>query len=451
MHAVRKALREERWSATNGVQVCYLSCMNSVRVGICVALSLLVGCEHLNFSRGEQPPETPSSCFPDEETLKAANWDVDGALEERMMAAFGGVLALEATARKLNERLRGSCDNLSRDLSGAEPSNDGRRDDSQDGDSATLLGGTEATRDACAKASTKIKAFKEQRAVAVSVNWTPYYCGTRTDDFTACARRCDKALPPGKLAFTCDEEHQRGRCTEKCSGECAELNATDCAATCSGECNGACASGFFGKCGGKCIGTCDMANVNGKCDGMCHGKCLSEAMGACEGKCTGKCVGACLTSMKAKRCSATCRGECSGPMVSDLCSQVYPPPELSEECVARCVAETTGGLQCSVDHMSIEVLRADKDRDGLMFRNVLGTRLREIVEISEGQRPSLENATGRIGDVLEVVKGDLEKHHRASRKAAACLAEAVDRNAQARATFAQLNDITAAVVQTARE
>lgn len=428
--------------------------MNLVRAGIYVALSLLVGCEHLNFGRGEQPPEKPPSCFADEATLSAANFDVDGPLEERMKTAFGGVLALEATVKKLDERLRGVCDNLGREMSdGADAPRERSRDDSEEGDThpSTLLGTTEATRDACTKATTKIKAFREQRSVAASVNWTPYYCGARIDAFTACARRCDKALPTGKLALNCDEEHHRGRCTEKCSGECAELNATDCAATCSGECNGGCSTGFYGKCGGKCIGTCDMANVNGKCDGICHGKCLSDAKGSCEGKCTGKCTGACLTPVKAKQCTATCRGECTAPMVSELCSQVYPPPELSEECVARCVAETTGDLQCSVDHMNIEILRADKASDGLRFRNVLGTRLREIAEISEGQRPSLENASGRIGDVLEVLRGDLETHHRASRKAAACLAEALERNAQTRATFAQLNDITAAVVQTARE
>jgi hypothetical protein len=434
--------------------------MNSVRVGLCVALPLLIGCEHLNFSRGEQPPERPPSCFVNEETLKAANWDVDGPLEERMKAAFGGVLALEATVQKLNERLRGNCEHLERELRDTrEPSNattaasnERRRDDAEEeATPAAPYGETNLTREACSKATTQIKAFKEQHSVAVSVNWTPYYCGARTDDFAACARRCDKALPPGKLAFTCDEEQRRGRCTEQCSGECAELNATDCAATCSGECNGACSSGFFGKCGGKCVGTCDMANVNGKCEGMCHGKCLSDAKGSCEGKCTGKCIGACLTVVKAKRCTATCRGECNVSMVSELCSQVYPPPEMSEECVARCAAETTTGLQCSVDHMNIEVLRADKDSDGLRFRNVLGSRLREIVEISEGRRPPLENASGRVGDVLEAVKGDLEKHHRASRKAAACLAEAQERNTRVRETFAQLNDMTAEVVQTARD
>lgn len=418
-------------------------------------LGVVVGCQHLNFSRGERAPEKPPSCLGNAEEFDAKKFELDGAMEDRVRAAFGGVLELETTAKKLDERLTATCQSLAREL-GAKPATS-RRDsgvdepESVEGEGAAAGAAALSSEAACQTAMAELKAYKEKHKIAVSLNMTPFSCGARTDDFEACARRCDTNLPPGKLEISCEGEQQRGRCSGKCTGQCAEINTTECAATCQGECNGSCSKGFYGKCGGKCIGTCDMADVNGKCAGLCDGKCLSDAKGTCEGKCAGKCVGACLADSRAKSCDGTCRGQCDAPMTAPICGDVYPPAEMSQECVAKCTAGTTSKLQCSVDHVGISIIRAEKESDGLRLRNILTGRSRDIAEIGEGMKPRLDIAATRVGEALETVQVELENNGAAAKNVGRCLTEAVERQAASVSAFAKLSELSAAFVQTVRE
>ncbi len=442
---------------SNGLRLCYPFRMKSARVawfGVGL-LGLLGGCQHLNFSRGEQPPEKPPSCLGDLGGLEKKNFDVDGALEDRLKATFGGVLELESTAKKLDERLASTCDNLARELgakpvtnsapeSGAVASNEDSR--KTEGESANPLAAG-----SCKKAITQLQAYKKDHEISLALSLTPAKCAARTDEFAACARRCDATLPPGDLQIGCEEGEQRGRCGGKCTGQCAEMHTTECAATCAGECNGSCNKGFYGKCGGKCVGTCDMGNVNGKCDGVCDGKCLSDAKGTCEGKCSGKCVGACLADMKNRSCDGTCRGQCDTRMVAAVCSHIYPPAEMSQDCVAKCSAATTSKLQCSVDNLTVTVVSAKKESKGLELRNVLSGRLKEVAEIGEGMKLPLDNASSRVSDALDALSTDLETNSNASRAVGSCLSEANERKRAATASFAALGELSEALFAAARE
>jgi hypothetical protein len=453
-------------------------------VGLC---GLVAGCGHLNFSRGETAPEKPPSCIGEAKDLGQKKLGVDGALEDRLKAAWGGVLELEATTKKLEEKLITTCDNLTRELGGkpgdasAAPveadegakeavataespaaksttaeSSEGEGPDSSGetatGPSATAnVSSVESPAEAsCQTALKQLTLFKEQTGTSLTVDVKPFSCAARTDDFASCARKCDPNLPPGNLEIACDEGKQRGRCSGKCSGQCAQINTTECAATCAGECKGGCNKGFYGKCGGKCIGTCDMGNVNGKCDGICDGKCLSDAAGTCEGKCTGKCVGACLEDMKAKMCDGTCRGDCDAPMSAAVCGQIYPPAEMSQECVAMCSAALTSKFQCSVDHVGITLVKATKESDGLKLRNALAGRLKEILEVGDGMKVPFDEAAVRVTESLEALNGELENNTEASKSVGTCMSEAAERKNAASATFGKFAEISAAILQAAR-
>lgn len=447
--------------------------MNLLRVG-CLIVGIqgaLAGCQHLNFSRGEAAPEKPPSCLGDGKTLSEQKLNVDGALEDRLKAVWGGVLELEATTKKLEEKLTVTCDALAREVAikpsepapketpedekvASSPVDDGSA--SAESEEAASSTSPESTSEpspaelACRKAIAGLQAYKEQTGVSLSIDAKPFSCGARTDDFGTCARKCDPNLPPGKLEIGCDEGKQRGRCSGKCTGQCAEINASDCAATCEGECRGACNKGFYGKCGGKCVGTCDMGNVNGKCDGICDGKCLSDAAGTCEGKCTGKCVGACISDLKAKMCDATCRGECDAPMSGAVCGHVYPPAEMSQECVARCSAEQTSKLVCSVDHVGITVISAKKESDGLKLSNGLRGRLKDVLEIGDGMKTPFDDAAVRVAETLEALNAELENNGDAAKAVGACMSEATERHTTATATFAKFSEISAGLLQAAR-
>lgn len=458
------------------------------RVGL---LSFVAGCQHLNFSRGEQPPEKPPSCLGTPEELAKKKFGVDGALEDRLKAVWGGVLHLESTSKKLEEKLASSCDNLARALplpaepkpakpadgasgekpasekaesaksestteSKAEPAESGASDASKDEAAATESGETSAATAlgvaevACQKALDQLKAYKEKTGASVSIDAKPFNCGVRTDDFATCARRCDTNLPPGNLEVGCEEGKQRGRCGGKCTGQCAEINTTECAAKCEGECKGACNKGFYGKCGGKCIGTCDMANVNGKCEGMCDGKCLSEAAGTCEEKCTGKCVGACLADVKSKACDGNCRGQCDAPMSAAVCGQVYPPAEMGPECVAECSAELTSKFQCSVDHVGITLVRSEKESDGLKLKNALTSHLKDILEVGDGMKVPFDDAAARVNESLEALTTELEANSEAQKAVGKCMTEATERKGAALSTVSKFGDLSAAILQAAR-
>jgi hypothetical protein len=419
-----------------------------------IVLGAVAGCQHLNFSRGERAPEKPPSCLGSVEEFNKKKFELDGALEDRVRAAFGGVLELEVTAMKLDERLTTTCESLARELGAkpAPPKRDAEEAETAEGSGSVAEIDTKLSSEgACQTAMAELKAFKEKHKVAMSLTMTPFSCGARIDDFEACARRCDTSLPPGKLEISCEAEQQRGRCSGKCTGQCAEINTTECAATCQGECNGSCSKGFYGKCGGKCIGTCDMADVNGKCAGLCDGKCLSEAKGTCEGKCAGKCVGACLAESRAKSCDGTCRGQCDVAMTAPVCGDVYPPPEMSHGCVARCTAATASKLQCSVDHVGISVIRAEKESDGLRLRNMLTGRSRDIAEVGEGMKPRLDNAATRVEEALDAVELELQNNAAAAGNVGRCLTEAVERHAASVSAFAKFSELSAAFLQTVRE
>ena len=435
--------------------------------------TIATGCQHLSFGRGEIAPEKPPSCIGEAKDLRDKKLGVDGVLEDRLKAAWGGVLELEATTKKLEEKLSTTCDNLAREL-GAKPaaapssqpsaqeaeaamatasgegeSSSTEPDDGNDAADETSNVESPAER-SCKAAIAQLAAFKEQTGTSVSIDAKPFTCAARTDDFAACARKCDPNLPPGNLEIACDEGKLRGRCSGKCSGQCAQINTTECAAACEGECQGSCNKGFYGKCGGKCIGTCDMANVNGKCAGMCDGKCLSDAAGTCEGKCTGKCVGACLADVKSKMCDGTCRGECDAPMSAAVCGQVFPPAEMSQECVAKCSAELTSKLQCSVDHVGVTIVKATKDSDGLKLRNALNGRLRDILEIGEGMKAPFDDAAVRVTESLDALGSELENNAEASKAVGTCMSEAGERKNAAVSTFAKFGEMSAAVLQAAR-
>lgn len=435
----------------------------------------VVGCGHLNFSRGETAPEKLPSCLGEAKDLGEKKVGVDGALEDRLKAAWSGVLELESTTKKLEEKLVTTCDNLVRELgvaAAAAASSDVKPEEgakalaasegAQASGEAAPTDGTEAAPQAsatsepssveraCQKAIQQLGAFKEQTGTTLSIDVKPFSCAVRTDDFAACARKCDRNLPPGNLEIACDEGRQRGRCSGKCSGQCAQLNTTECAATCEGQCQGGCNKGFYGKCGGKCIGTCDMGNVNGKCDGICDGKCLSDAAGTCEGKCTGKCVGACLDDVKGKLCDGTCRGECDAPMSGAVCGQIYPPAEMSQECVAMCSAALTSKLQCSVDHVGLTVIKATKESDGLKLRNALNGRLKEILEVGDGMKVPFDEAVARVTESLDALSAELEHNAEASKAVGTCMSEASDRKSAAAATFGKFGEISAAILQAAR-
>lgn len=451
----------------------------SLAVGL---FGLIAACQHLNFGRGETAPEKPPSCIGDAKELAQKKLGVDGALEDRLKTAWGGVLELEATSKKLEDKLTTTCDNLARELGykpGAPSSSQPKppdaeatpaaeaaakeetssTDSSAEASRSTLP--TDAASDdssrepspfevACRNAVEQLQVFKQQSGSSLSIDVKPFSCAARTDDFASCARKCDPNLPPGNLEVGCDEGKLRGRCSGKCSGQCAQINTTECSATCEGECKGGCSKGFYGKCGGKCTGTCDMANVNGKCEGMCDGKCSSDAAGTCEGKCSGKCVGACLADSKKTVCDGTCRGECDAPMSAAVCSQVYPPAEMSQECVAMCSAALTSKFQCSVDHVGITLVKAAKESDGLKLRNALMGRLKDILEIGDGMKAPFDEAAVRVTESLDALSAELENNAGASKAAGTCMSEATERKNAASATFVKFGEISAAVLQAAR-
>lgn len=449
--------------------------MNLPRVGwFAVGLiGVVAACQHLNFGRGETAPEKPPSCIGDAKELGQKKFGVDGALEDRLKAAWGGVLELEATTKRLEEKLATTCDSLAREL-GAKPSSssvapataeastkepeatpteDAPSADSSSGatvDAVAVSSEPSPAERACQLAINQLKAYKEQTGSSLSVDVKPFNCAVRTDDFATCARKCDPNLPPGNLEIACDEGKLRGRCSGKCNGQCAQINTTECAASCEGECKGGCSKGFYGKCGGKCIGTCDMGNVNGKCDGICDGKCLSDAAGTCEGKCTGKCVGACLEDVKSKMCDGTCRGACDAPMSAAVCGQVYPPAEMSQECVAMCSAALTSKLQCSVDHVGITLVKANKESDGLKLRNALAGRLKDVLEIGDGMKVPFDEASLRVTESLDALGAELENNADASKAVGKCMSEATERKNAASSTFGKFAEISAAILQTVR-
>jgi hypothetical protein len=461
--------------------------MNLPRVGwLTVGLFGLVGgCQHLTFSRGETAPEKPPSCIGEAKDLSQKKFGVDGALEDRLKAAWGGVLELEATTKNLEEKLVSTCDNLTRELAikpvptNAVPAKEGEGESAKEANAtakedegvaatpsasaaesnesaapadsaATTSSEPSPVEQACQKAIAQLQLFKEQTGSSLSVDAKPFNCAVRTDDFAACARKCDPNLPPGNLEIACDEGKLRGRCSGKCSGQCAQINTTECAAACAGECKGGCNKGFYGKCGGKCIGTCDMANVNGKCEGMCDGKCLSDAAGTCEGKCTGKCVGACLDDVKSKMCDGTCRGECDAPMSAAVCGQVFPPAEMSQECVAMCSAALTSKFQCSVDHVGVTLVKANKESDGLKLRNALAGRLKDILEVGDGMKGPFDEAAVRVTESLDALNSELESNSEASKAVATCMSEATERKNAASSTFGKFGEISAAILQAVR-
>lgn len=425
--------------------------MRTTLLRVCGFASVLLGCQHLNFSRGETAPEKPPTCLGDAKELEHKKFAVDGALESRLKAVFGGVLELENTAKKLDEKLAGLCDNLSRELGAPKPATEAEGAGEPESETVAKEAVSQlASEAACQRAIEQVKAYKEKHSVALSIEAEPFFCAPRSDDFAACARRCDTNLPPGNLELTCEDGAQRGRCSGKCTGQCAQLNTSECTATCEGECKGGCDKGFYGKCGGKCVGTCDMANVNGKCSGMCDGKCSSDADGKCEGKCSGKCVGTCLADTKGKSCDGTCRGQCDAVMSGGICSQIFPPAEMSQECVALCTAVMTSKLQCSADHVSVTLVRAEKESEGLKLRGALSSRVKDILEIGDGMKASVDDAGSRVTEVLDALGTDLEANAEGSKAVGTCLSEAKERQVGSASAFAKFAEISASLLQAAR-
>ncbi len=303
---------------------------------------------------------------------------------------------------------------------------------------------------ACKKAIDKLKAVKEKNSVSLSIDAKQFDCGVRPDDFASCAKQCDVNLPPGNTEVSCGDGQLRGRCTGKCTGECAQTNTTECASTCEGECNGSCNKGFYGHCGGKCIGTCDMGNVNGKCKGMCDGKCLADASGTCEGTCKGKCTGNCTKDVKKAECDGTCTGACDATMAAAVCGETLPPPEMSPDCVAMCDAAMTAKLQCTTAHVGVAVVRAEPESEGKRVQNTLNGRLKDALEIGDGMKLPLENATTKVSEALENLKNDLTEDPTAAKKVNTCLQEAVGKKDAAAAGFAKLSEVSAALFEAAR-
>jgi hypothetical protein len=401
----------------------------------CIGLG---GCQHLNFARGETAPEKAPACLGEVKDLRAKKFGLEGSLEERVHTTFAGVLHLEETAIKLDDRLAEVCESMARGLGVDNP---------EVKPQATLGVRTEL---ACKKAIEKLKAVKEKHSVALAIDAKQFDCGVRPDDFAACAKQCDGNLPPGNSEVSCEEGKLRGRCTGKCTGECGQTNTTGCASTCEGECNGSCNKGFYGHCGGKCIGTCDMANVNGKCAGMCDGKCLSDAQGTCEGTCKGKCNGNCTKDVKKAACDGTCTGACDATMAAAICSETLPPPEMSPDCVAMCGAAMTSKLQCTSAHVGVALVRAEKESEGKRVQNALSGRLKDVLEIGDGMKLPLESAAAKVSEALESLKTDLAEDSASAKKANSCLQEAISKKDAATAAFTKLSEVSAAVFEAAR-
>jgi hypothetical protein len=407
---------------------------------VCVLLgfSTFAGCQYLNFGRGEVAPEKPPTCLGDAKQLGDKKFGLEGSLEDRVHAVFGGVLHLEETANKLDDRLANVCESVARGLGVDKPE---VKPQNVPGVRTEL---------ACKKAIDKLAALKEKHAITLSIDAKEFHCGVRPDDFASCAKRCDINLPPGSAEISCGEDELRGRCTGKCTGECAQLNASECTASCEGECNGSCNKGFYGKCGGKCIGTCDMGNVNGKCTGMCDGKCLSDAQGTCEGTCKGKCAGSCVHKSKKAACDGTCSGSCDGTMAAAVCGETLPPPEMSPECVAMCDAAVTSKLHCTTAYVGVALVRADKEAEGKRVQSALVGRLKDALEIGDGMKSPLENATTKLTEVLENLKNDLTEDPASAKKVNTCLQEAITKKDAAAAGFAKLSEASAALFEAAR-
>lgn len=411
-----------------------------VGVGALLVTSLLGlgSCQHLNFGRGEVAPEKPPACLGEIKDLKEKKFGLEGPLEERIHTTFTGVLELERTAGKLDDRLAEVCESIARSLGVEKP----------EVKAQSSLG--MRTELACKKAIEKLTSIKQKNSVTLSIDAKEFECGVRPDDFATCAKQCDVNLPPGNTDLGCEEGKLRGRCTGKCTGECGQINTNSCAATCEGECNGSCTKGFYGHCGGKCIGTCDMANVNGKCSGMCDGKCLSDARGTCEGTCKGKCTGNCTKDVKKASCDGTCTGQCDATMAAPVCSETLPPPEMTPECVAMCSAAMTSKLQCTTAHVGIALVRADKEAEGKRVQNALAGRLKDVLEIGDGMKVPLESAAAKMTESLDALKDDLADDAAAEKKVHTCLSEAINKKDAAEAAFAKLSKVSAELFDAAR-
>lgn len=427
-----------RFLPTRGQFFDCLGTNRSALLNVLVAGIVLGGCQYLNFGRGDTAPEKPPACLSEVKELREKKFGLDASLEERVHATFSGVLQLQDTAQKLDDRLATVCESMARNLGVDKP---------EVKPQATLGTRTEL---ACKKAIDKLKSVKEKHIISLSIDAKEFECGVRPDDFAACAKRCDVNLPPGNIEVTCGEGELRGRCTGKCTGECAQTNTSECASTCEGECNGSCNKGFYGHCGGKCIGTCDMANVNGKCAGMCDGKCLSDAQGTCEGTCKGKCKGDCTREVKKAQCDGTCTGQCDATMAAAVCGETLPPPEMSPECVAMCGAEVSSKLQCSSAYVGITLVRADKESEGKRVQNALTGRLKDALEIGDGMKAPLENATAKVSEALDSLKEDLADDEASAKKLKACLQEAVGKKDAAATAFTKLSEASAALFEAAR-
>ncbi len=98
-----------------------LVAFRSALLNVLVGGLALGGCQYLNFGRGETAPEKPPACLGEMKDLREQKFGLEGSLEDRVHATFGGVLHLEETATKLDDRLADVCEGMARSLGVDKP------------------------------------------------------------------------------------------------------------------------------------------------------------------------------------------------------------------------------------------------------------------------------------------------------------------------------------------
>ncbi len=392
----------------------------SVVIGLGGALA---ACQYLNQAVTDVTPE-PAGCLDDAGALRARRFALERHLEARLRAALSGAMALEGAAEQQADKLSSLCIGLSRELGVAKP------------DVAQAASAQRRSQLICERAIDKIREIRRDAEANLTVERAQTRCAGSLSNYAACARACDKALPPGQVQVDCAAGAQWGRCSGRCEGQCVQRFG-ECQAQCDGRCEGACNEGFYGSCGGRCVGTCDMQSVNGRCEGQCDGKCLSQANGTCSGTCRGKCQGACTSTVKNRACEGICVGECDAAMPTALCAEVIAPAEMLPECRASCEAEQLQSTSCLGGRSRVSIYFANDMKAAERLQRALDGRTQELVELAEGVSSNVDSASN---GVLQAIDGVSEELNGAREKetVGSCLSEAKFKQERAAKDFAAI-------------
>ncbi len=371
---------------------------------------------------GKGMPGVPGTCpanIADADALMAANFGLQGELENKVKASLAAGADLQKIAGEVEAEVTTACGNLAKDLGATEADLKPKED------------GPGKKADAACQAAVKfVNDFKAKAKGNLKVEVKPPRCSASMDAVTDCAAKCDATVKPGSAKVECEGGKISGQCSGKCDGECDVQAGAKCEGTCSGECTGECSADISGKCDGTCDGKCDGKDLHGKCAGQCDGKCKGTAHANCSGTCKGSCSATC--SMQAKgECKGECSGKCDVEMKEPKCSGEVKPPQMSAECKAHCNAQVHAKMECKPASVFAKIDGAADAQAALKLKAVLAKDLPAILKVSMGMKGQLESVVNDVKASLNGAEAAVKSGGDAALKVGSCFAGSLKAQADA--------------------